>query len=404
MPRIPAFLPVIVIALLLAACGGSDKPAAGDADASHGGDGGTTGGAAEVTAADLGATSTGALGPEFEGFGADTAVLAATSGALDSDEVFTALDVATPPPRPLRFLAGTDCVSRSVMSGVIEIDYAACPHAQGTISLVRQQAGTWLLKFNDGFSIYKVAIVGFLLLTRTAQGEFNMFTCDKDGGSEGTAPVSLSWQGKTAVVARDVYLIGKLLTVDQPLKYFHLSGDGFVARQGTTEKLKLGVGGAPDMAKNDPIQFPRPLDARCPHAGLIRELGLFSAAAKATVTFTVRDTPYPLAVDLGDVVLDGDFVVRFDRTQPNGIGTLGLSETGDVRVNGAVVNGPVPVTGAGVLAALGTSSLAADVKDAITSFAANHKDKLPTVPVADVVQGVMDSFKAQYLDGFCAGQ
>lgn len=338
---------------------------------------------------------------DFETISPTASVMAATSMAIESDEVYSAINASNPAPKPpVPSGIGNECVNKDIKVDSIVLNYDACQHAKGRITLLRQSVGNWLIYFMDDFSIFGVSIKGYVLLSRKSQGIFSFMSADSKGENTGVASLNVSWEGKRLSINRNIVLTGDLKSVDSPASYFHSSGDGVVKKVSEENLLDLGLGGVKGETKSNPIQFPRPVDSRCPHFGTISIRGEFSAKVNTVLSFEVAKQIYKLAVELGTFVANATINVGFDFTKADKLGDLNVFATMPVKVNGELVSGEYQIPSDSILNALSKANIADNAKSAIESYVKSKKIIIEK-PEKLFEDAIKKTYPEQYLKDFC---
>jgi len=303
--------------------GGVDAGDGGDPDGGDPDGGESDGGDAAVTVTDM--TIAAAVVPEAsEDLEASLSALtlaAVATSTLETDEVLSFVGEL-----PIGGDKLSDCATKNVTEGKVEIDYTPCDHAEGLVSVDRIDTGTWLVALTADFTIWNVDLDGYLLLQRNGIGDYDLSTCDDAGNEAGVEAVTLTWTGRSSDYEREIVLDGNV-DFGPLLQNMELSGEGLLRDAATGREHLLGFGGAPGMAPTSPLEYPRPLDGRCANGGVAVLDGLVGTPLEVTLSFTVLEQIFSLEVSFD--LIDIDTALTFNLSDGL-IGSVGIVTTGPV--------------------------------------------------------------------------
>ncbi|MCX7959309.1 MAG: hypothetical protein N3B13_09705 [Deltaproteobacteria bacterium] len=341
------------------------------------------------------------LSEDFESVNSSSAVFAATSMAIESEEVYTMIDSPSPVPAPPAAMksVGNECVKKDIKTDSVLLNYDQCTHAAGNIRLIRQGLGKWLIQFEDNFSIFKVKIAGFILLSRKEKGLFSFFDAKQDGQKGGE--LTITWQGRNSSITRNLSIDGEIKSVEAPASLFNITGDGFIINQASREnKMNLSIGGMYGETKANPAQFPRPLDSRCPYFGILSLRGKQSAKVSSVLAFEIAKQIYKLNVDLGTFSANADTGIKFNKDKSGKIEELKIKVEPPIMAGDKSVTESFTVPVSSIQKALAESSLPQNIKDAINSYINTRQISITNIGQL-FSDSLVESFKKQYMSDFC---
>ncbi len=357
---------------------------------------------AQEVVANVEGVSSDSINDDFEVLDPVTAATAATSMALESDEVYAVIDSSATPPPPVRAKSvGNECVRKDIKVDTIRLNYDQCKHASGNISMSRQAIGKWLIHFEDDFHIFGIKINGFILLSRKDKGLFSFLSVDSNAQKGGEEPLLAEWNGRNIFLKRNITIRGEIRSVESPASLFEITGEGLILRSDDSAfKMNHLIGQLFGESGIKPLLFPRPLDCRCPHSGILSLNGRLSAKVRTNLSFEVAKQVYNLIVDLGDFSSDAVVGLKFNINTENRIEETVVKATSPIESGGKSYTDSFPVPKENILKALSESAHPQSVKDAISSYIS--KKQISVGNIGEVfANSVRDSFVKTYSKDLC---